>query len=120
MNHIEQFSEPILRPQLSGCPRSCVDLRPKEFLLFEYPVRKVNRPVTRTMILDHVWNSSFEGLTNVVNVYISGLRSKVDRSFPQKLIRTNRGLGYTLTCMNGFPPESTLSSGLPRACSKLD
>jgi two-component system OmpR family response regulator len=78
-----------------------IDLRPKEFLLLEYLVRNVNRPVTRTMILEHVWNSSFEGLTNVVDVYISALRGKVDRDFPQKLIQTNRGIGYTFTCLNG-------------------
>jgi two-component system, OmpR family, response regulator len=76
-----------------------IDLRPKEFLLLEYLVRNVNRPLTRTMILEHVWNSSFEGLTNVVDVYISALRSKVDRDFPQKLIQTNRGIGYTFTCV---------------------
>ena len=67
-----------------------IDLRPKEFLLLEYLVRNANRPVTRTMILEHVWNSSFEGLTNIVDVYISALRSKVDRDFPQKLIQTKR------------------------------
>ena len=61
-----------------------IDLRPKEFLLLEYLVRNVDRPVTRTMILEHVWNSSFEGLTNVVDVYISALRSKVDRDFLRK------------------------------------
>jgi two-component system, OmpR family, response regulator len=81
-----------------------IDLRPKEFLLLEYLVRNVNRPVTRTMILEHVWNSSFEGLTNVVDVHISALRNKVDRGFPQKLIKTNRGIGYTFTCINDFPP----------------
>ena len=81
-----------------------IDLRPKEFLLLEYLVRNVNRPVTRTMILEHVWSSSFEGLTNVVDVYISALRSKVDREFSQKLIQTNRGFGYTFTCMTAFPP----------------
>ena len=80
-----------------------IDLRPKEFLLLEYLVRNVNRPVTRTMILEHVWNSSFEGLTNVVDVYISALRSKVDRDYPQKLIQTNRGIGYTFTCVAAFP-----------------
>jgi len=74
-----------------------IDLRPKEFLLLEYLVRNVDRPVTRTMILEHVWNSSFEGLTNVVDVYISALRSKVDRDFSQKLIQTNRGIGYTFS-----------------------
>ena len=81
-----------------------IDLRPREFLLLEYLVRNVNRPVTRTMILEHVWNSSFEGLTNVVDVYISSLRSKVDRDFPEKMILTNRGIGYTLTSVSGFPP----------------
>ena len=80
-----------------------IDLRPKEFLLLEYLVRNVNRPVTRTMILEHVWNSNFEGLTNVVDVYISALRSKIDRDFPQKLIHTSRGVGYTLTCLNALP-----------------
>jgi two-component system OmpR family response regulator len=72
-----------------------IGLRPKEFLLLEYLVRNSNLPVTRTMILEHVWNSSFEGLTNVVDVYISALRSKLDRYFPEKLIQTNHGHGYT-------------------------
>ena len=88
-----------------------IDLRPKEFLLLEYLVRNANRPVTRTMILEHVWNSSFEGLTNVVDVYISALRSKLDRDFPAKLIQTNRGIGYTFTCVNGYPPTSEVYSG---------
>jgi two-component system, OmpR family, response regulator len=77
-----------------------IKLRPKEFLLLEYLIRNENRPVTRTMILEHVWNSSFEGMTNVVDVYISALRNKVDRTFPQKLIHTNRGIGYTFTGAN--------------------
>jgi len=88
-----------------------IDLRPKEFLLLEYLVRNVNRPVTRTMILEHVWNLSFEGLTNVVDVYISALRSKVDQGFPQKLIQTNRGIGYTFTCVNAPTPPATGRSG---------
>jgi two-component system, OmpR family, response regulator len=79
-----------------------IDLRPKEFLLLEYLIRNVNRPVTRTMILEHVWNCSFEGLTNLIDVYISALRRKVDRDFPQKLIQTNRGIGYTFTCTDGL------------------
>jgi two-component system, OmpR family, response regulator len=87
-----------------------IDLRPKEFLLLEYLVRNANRPVTRTMILEHVWNASFEGLTNVVDVYISALRNKVDRDFPQKLIQTNRGVGYTFTCVSAFPVS-------PRNCA---
>jgi two-component system, OmpR family, response regulator len=84
-----------------------IDLRPKEYLLLEYLVRNANRPVTRTMILEHVWNSSFEGLTNVVDVYISALRTKVDRDFPQKLIKTNRGIGYTLSSIDSLPKGLT-------------
>ena len=82
----------------AGRKGKSIELRPKEFLLLEYLVRNANRPVTRTMILEHVWNSSFEGLTNVVDVYISALRGKVDRDYPQKLIQTNRGIGYTFVC----------------------
>jgi DNA-binding response OmpR family regulator len=74
-----------------------IDLGTKEFLLLEYLMRNVDRSVTRTMILEHVWNSSFEGLTNLVDVYISSLRSKLDQGFPQKLIQTNRGVGYMFT-----------------------
>jgi two-component system OmpR family response regulator len=84
-----------------------IDLRPKEFLLLEYLLRNANRPVTRTMILEHVWNSSFEGLTNVVDVYISSLRSKVDRDFQQKLIQTKRGIGYIFTCTATCPRPDT-------------
>jgi two-component system, OmpR family, response regulator len=83
-----------------------INLRPKEFLLLEYLVRNVNHPVTRTMILEHAWNSSFEFRTNVVDVYISALRSKLDRDFPQKLIQTNRGIGYSFISMNGSPLTS--------------
>jgi two-component system, OmpR family, response regulator len=81
-----------------------IELRSKEFLLLEYLVRNVNRSVTRTMILEHVWHSSFEGLTNVVDVYISALRNKLDRDFPQKLVQTHRGVGYTLTCVSAAQP----------------
>jgi two-component system, OmpR family, response regulator len=89
-----------------------ITLRPKEFLLLEYLVRNANRTVTRTMILEHVWNSSFEGLTNLVDVYIHALRSKLDRDSPQKLIQTNRGIGYTFNCASGFPPAPTGSAPL--------
>ena len=63
------------------------------------------------MILEHVWNSSFEGLTNVVDVYISSLRSKLDRDFPQKLIQTNRGIGYTFTCMSAVALSASRRDG---------
>jgi two-component system OmpR family response regulator len=96
-----------------------IDLRPKEFLLLEYLLRNVNRPVTRTMILEHVWNSSFEGLTNVVDVYISSLRSKIDRDFPQKLIQTKRGIGYIFTCMTACPSPDTGRLGGNNAPAEL-
>jgi two-component system, OmpR family, response regulator len=90
-----------------------IKLRPKEFLLLEYLVRNENRPVTRTMILEHVWNSSFEGLTNVVDVYISALRNKLDRNFPQKLIHTNRGIGYTFMGGNKSRQQNPLAPTKP-------
>jgi two-component system copper resistance phosphate regulon response regulator CusR len=54
------------------------------------------RVLSRTMIIEHVWDQSFEGLTNIVDVYVRHLRSKVDDPFPEKLIRTVRGVGYGL------------------------
>jgi DNA-binding response OmpR family regulator len=80
-----------------------IDLRPKEFLLLEYLVRNVNRPLTRTMIVEHVWNSTFEGLSNVVDVYINSLRNKIDRDFPERLIQTSRGVGYILVLPASVP-----------------
>jgi DNA-binding response OmpR family regulator len=90
-----------------------IDLRPKEFVLLEYLVRNADRPLSRTMIVEHVWNSSFEGLTNVVDVYINALRNKVDRDFPQKLIQTSRGIGYTLRSVNGCSKIPRARVGLP-------
>jgi DNA-binding response OmpR family regulator len=94
----------------SGRP---IALRPKEFRLLEYLVRNVNRPVTRTMIVEHVWEASFEGLTNVVDVYISALRGKIDRDFAQKLIQTNRGIGYTFTCTESRPSKPLSHADFP-------
>lgn len=87
-----------------------ISLRPKEFQLLQYLMRNVNRVVTRTMIMEHVWNSSFEGLTNVVDVYIGSLRGKLDRDFPQKLIQTTRGVGYMLASgVSGETGEQLMS-----------
>jgi two-component system, OmpR family, response regulator len=96
-----------------------IDLRPKEFLVLEYLVRNVNRPVTRTMILEHVWNSSFEGPSNIVDVHVSALRRKVDRGFQQKLIQTNRCIGYTFSCATDLAPLPHAGSGHPaeEACA---
>jgi DNA-binding response OmpR family regulator len=82
---------------------SAIDLRPKEVLLLGYLVRDANRPVTRTMTPEQVWRPSLDGLTNLVDVYVSALRNKIDHGFHEKLIRTNRGVGYTLTTGNTPP-----------------
>jgi two-component system copper resistance phosphate regulon response regulator CusR len=73
-----------------------IELTSKEFALLEYLMRNVGRPVTRAMIIEHVWNLSFDTMTNVVDVYINYLRKKVDEEFELKLIRTIRGVGYQL------------------------
>lgn len=71
-----------------------IELTPKEFALLECLMRNAGRCVTRAMIIEHVWNLSFDTMTNVVDVYINYLRKKVDSSCEHKLIRTVRGVGY--------------------------
>ena len=73
-----------------------IELTPKEYALLEYLAANPGRVFSRTMIIEHVWDQSFEGLTNIVDVYVRHLRSKVDDPFPLKLIRTVRGVGYGL------------------------
>ena len=63
---------------------------------YEYLAANPGRVFSRTMIIEHVWDQSFEGLTNIVDVYVSHLRGKVDDPFPTKLIRTVRGAGYSI------------------------
>ena len=73
-----------------------IELTSKEYSLLEYLVSNAGRVLSRTMIVEHVWDQSFDGVTNIVDVYIRHLRVKVDDPFPQKLIRTVRGVGYTV------------------------
>jgi DNA-binding response OmpR family regulator len=73
-----------------------IDLTPREFALLEYLMRNSGRSVTRAMIIEHVWNFSFDTMTNVVDVYINYLRKKVDQDFEHKLIHTVRNVGYEL------------------------
>ncbi len=75
-------------------------LTPKEFALLEYLMRNSGQHVTRTEIIQHVWNLSFDTMTNVVDVYINYLRKKVDAPCEHKLIRTVRGIGYQLQARN--------------------
>jgi two-component system copper resistance phosphate regulon response regulator CusR len=74
-----------------------IGLTAKEYSLLEYLATNPGRVFSRTMIVEHVWDQSFEGLTNIVDVYVRHLRGKVDDPFPFKLIRTVRGVGYCLS-----------------------
>jgi len=74
-----------------------IDLKLKEYALLEFLMRNANRPVTRTMITEHVWDIHFDSVSNVVDVHINSLRNKIDRSFPFPLIQTIRGVGYMLS-----------------------
>ena len=73
-----------------------IDLQPREFRLLEYMMRNSGRVVTRTMLLEHVWEFHFDPKTNVVETHISRLRSKIDKPFDTDLIHTVRGAGYSL------------------------
>jgi two-component system OmpR family response regulator len=73
-----------------------IDLQPREFSLLEYLMRNVGKVISKTMILEHVWDYNFDPQTNVVDVLVSRLRSKVDRDFDEKIIHTVRGVGYVL------------------------
>jgi heavy metal response regulator len=73
-----------------------IDLSLKEFALLEYLMRNIDRVLTRTMIIDHVWNYDFDSGTNVVDVYVNYLRKKIDAHHEIKLIHTVRGVGYVM------------------------
>jgi two-component system, OmpR family, response regulator len=73
-----------------------IELRPREFALLEYLMRNAGRVVSKTMILSHVWDYSFDPRTNVVDVLVFRLREKIDKGFEPKLIHTVRGIGYVL------------------------
>jgi two-component system OmpR family response regulator len=73
-----------------------IELQAREFRLLEYLIRNAGRVVTRTMLLEHVWEFHFEPRTNIVETHISRLRSKIDRGFDTELLETVRGSGYLL------------------------
>lgn len=79
-----------------------IELTAKEYALLEYLAANPGRVFSRAMIIEHVWDQSFDGVTNIVDVYVRHLRAKVDDPFPVKLIRTVRGVGYGL----GESPEA--------------
>jgi len=73
-----------------------IHLQPREFTLLEYLMRHANEVVTRTMLLENVWDYHFDPQTNVIDVHISRLRGKIDRDFDEQLLHTVRGAGYSL------------------------
>jgi two-component system OmpR family response regulator len=73
-----------------------IDLQPREFRLLEYLMKHAGQVVTRTMLLENVWEYHFDPQTNVIDVHVSRLRSKIDKSFDEPLLHTVRGAGYTL------------------------
>nr|TFG53540.1 MAG: response regulator transcription factor [Hyphomicrobiales bacterium] len=75
---------------------SSIDLQPREFRLLEYLMRHQGQIVTRTMLLENVWEYHFDPQTNVIDVHISRLRAKIDKGYPQPLLHTVRGAGYMI------------------------
>jgi two-component system OmpR family response regulator len=73
-----------------------IDLQPREFRLLEYLMKHAGQVVTRTMLLENVWDYHFDPQTNVIDVHISRLRSKIDKGFAQPLLHTIRGAGYMI------------------------
>lgn len=74
----------------------CIDLTAKEYALLEYLMTNAGRVLSRNMIIEHVWDQSFDGITNIVDVYIRHLRNKVDSGHEFKLLHTLRGVGYSI------------------------
>jgi DNA-binding response OmpR family regulator len=81
------------RVEREGTP---VELRPREFALLEYLMRNAGRVVSKTMIMEHIFDYSFDPRTNIVDVLVFRLREKIDRTFESKVIHTVRGIGYVL------------------------
>lgn len=73
-----------------------VELTAKEYALLEYLMQNPDRVLSRNMIIEHVWDQSFDGITNIVDVYVRHLRSKIDEEDDHKMIRTVRGTGYMI------------------------
>lgn len=77
-----------------------IDLTAKEYSLLEYLMQNPDRVLSRNMIIEHVWDQSFDGITNIVDVYVRHLRSKIDEGSESRMIRTVRGTGYMIRSEN--------------------
>ena len=94
--HVADLEMDVVRRAVRRAGRS-IDLKPKEYALLEFLMRHSDRPVTRSLIIEHVWDIHFDSISNVVEVHINSLRNKIDRGFGVSLIHTIRGVGYMLT-----------------------
>jgi DNA-binding response OmpR family regulator len=94
--HVADLEMDTVRRSVRRAGRS-IDLKPKEYSLLEFLMRHSDRPVTRALIIEHVWDIHFDSISNVVEVHINSLRNKIDRGFGVPLIHTVRGVGYMLT-----------------------
>ena len=92
---VADLSLNLLTREVSRAGQS-IELQPREFALLEYLLRNAGRVVSKTMIMEHVWDYTFDPQTNVVEARICRLRDKVDKEFDHKLIHTVRGVGYVL------------------------
>jgi DNA-binding response OmpR family regulator len=90
-----------------------IELTSKEFCLLEYLMRNAGRRITRAMIIEHVWNLSFDTCTNVVDVYVNYLRRKVDDGYGKHLIHTIRGVGYELSARSHAGPATGAAAPEP-------
>jgi two-component system copper resistance phosphate regulon response regulator CusR len=94
--HVGNLEIDVIRRKVTRDGRS-VDLKPKEYALLEFLAHNCDRPVTRSHIIEHVWDIHFDSISNVVEVHINSLRNKIDRGPDPPLIHTVRGVGYMLT-----------------------
>jgi two-component system OmpR family response regulator len=100
---VEDLEMDLLAHTVSRAGRT-IDLQPREFRLLEYLMRHAGQVVTRTMLLEKVWDYHFDPQTNVIDVHVSRLRRKIDRDFPVPLLQTVRGMGYVMR-----PPDPEVS-----------
>jgi two-component system, OmpR family, response regulator len=92
---VQDLSVDLLKREVVRASKK-IDLQPREFALLEYLMRHAGRVVSKTMILEHIWDYSFDPETNVVDVLVCRLRNKIDRGGTEKMIQTIRGAGYVL------------------------